>query len=115
MKHSQKQNGAILENGISFAPNFLFLYRKQNLKDKIKSFKFFKSQNKNKNHPRSVDGIKSLAEYRGKFIGERYAESYKNNKIFELMKKVAIIGAGKHAMMLKELIVSEGYKFCGIF
>ncbi len=32
-----------------------------------------------------------------------------------MKKKVAIIGAGKHAMMLKELIVSEGYKFLGYF
>lgn len=32
-----------------------------------------------------------------------------------MKKKVAIIGAGKHAMMLKELIVSEGYKFVGYF
>ena len=32
-----------------------------------------------------------------------------------MKKQVAIIGAGKHAMMLKELIVSEGYKFLGYF
>lgn len=30
-------------------------------------------------------------------------------------KRVAIIGAGKHAMMLKQLIVSDGYKFVGYF
>ena len=29
--------------------------------------------------------------------------------------KIAIIGAGKHAMMLKQLIVSEGYEFVGFF
>lgn len=32
-----------------------------------------------------------------------------------MKKKVAIIGAGKHAMMLKELIVTEGYEFLGYF
>tara|TARA_B100000989_G_scaffold298165_1_gene286387 strand:+ start:375 stop:980 length:606 start_codon:yes stop_codon:yes gene_type:complete len=33
------------------------------------------------------------------------------------MKKsrIAIIGAGKHAMMLKQLIVSQGYRFVGFF
>ena len=27
--------------------------------------------------------------------------------------KIAIIGSGKHAMMLKQLIISEGYEFVG--
>ena len=29
--------------------------------------------------------------------------------------KIAIIGAGQHAMMLKQLIISEGYEFVGFF
>lgn len=66
-----------LEDGISFVPNFFVSLSKQNLKDKIKSFKFFKSQNRNNIHPRSVSGIKSLAEQRGKFVGEKFAESFK--------------------------------------
>lgn len=67
----------VLEKGICFVPNFFVSLSKTNLKDKIKSFRFFKSQNKSNIHPRSVDGIRSLAEQRGKFVGEKYAESYK--------------------------------------
>lgn len=32
-----------------------------------------------------------------------------------IKKRIAIIGAGKHAMMLKQLIISDGYKFVGYF
>ena len=32
-----------------------------------------------------------------------------------MKKKVAIIGSGKHALMLKELIVTDGYQFIGFF
>ena len=33
------------------------------------------------------------------------------------MKKIRLqfIGSGKHAMMLKQLIISEGYEFVGFF
>ena len=67
----------IYENDKIFVPNFFVSLSSKNLNDKIKSFKYFKTQIKNKLHPRSSNGIKSLAENRGKLIGEKYAEAYK--------------------------------------
>lgn len=32
-----------------------------------------------------------------------------------MKKKIAIIGSGKHALMLKELIINDGYHFIGFF
>ena len=67
----------VYENDKIFVPNFFISLSNKNLNDKIKSFKYFKTQIKNKLHPRSPNGIKSLAENRGKLIGEKYAEAYK--------------------------------------
>ena len=67
----------IYENDKIFIPNFFIALSNKNLNDKIKSFKYFKTQIKNKLHPRSSSGIKSLAENRGKLIGKKYAEAYK--------------------------------------
>lgn len=66
-----------LEYENHFSPNFYISLSKKDLNQKIKAFKFFKSQNKKNNHPRSSNGIKSLSEYRGKFICEKYAEAFK--------------------------------------
>lgn len=43
---------------------------------KIKAMKCYKSQIQMAPHPRSIEGIKSLAEYRGSTIGVQYAESF---------------------------------------
>ncbi len=67
----------IYEDDKIFIPNFFLSLSSKNLKDKIKSFKYFKTQNKDKLHPRSSSGIKTLAENRGKLIGEKYAEAYR--------------------------------------
>lgn len=67
----------MFENDKFFVPNYFIKLTKKNLDDKIKFFKYFKSQIKNKFHPRSSSGIVSLAENRGKLIGEKYAEAYK--------------------------------------
>ena len=71
----------IFENDKSFIPNLFINLSKRDLDKKIKSFKIFKSQIKNETHPRSSSGIKSLAENRGKLIGEKYAEAYRIIKI----------------------------------
>lgn len=73
---SETEWGSI-ESENTFSPNFYISLSKLDLERKIKSFNFFQSQKINFNHPRSAKGIKSLAEYRGKFISENYAEAFK--------------------------------------
>ena len=72
MKLYLKQNGAIhiilLKSFVSFDKKIL---------EKITSFKIYKSQNKNKNHPRSVDGIRALAKFRGLSVCRDFAEAFK--------------------------------------
>lgn len=73
-----------IESEKPFFPNFYVPLNVKNINNKIKSFKFFKSQNKSNNHPRSERGIKTLAEYRGKFITERYAEAFKIIRLLDI-------------------------------
>lgn len=61
----------------NFVPNFFVSLDKDKINKKIKSFKQYKSQNKNKNHPRSANGILNLAKFRGSNICENFAESFK--------------------------------------
>ena len=61
----------------NFVPNYFVSLEKKILDQKIKSFKLYKSQNKNKNHPRSTNGILALAKYRGFSICKNFAESFK--------------------------------------
>ena len=57
----------------NFVPNFFVSLDKDKINKKIKSFKQYKSQNKNKNHPRSTNGILTLAKFRNSTICENFA------------------------------------------
>lgn len=61
----------------NFTPNLFVSFDKKILEKKITSFKIYKSQNKNKNHPRSVDGIRALAKFRGLSVCRDFAEAFK--------------------------------------
>ena len=60
-----------------FNPNYFVSLEKKIIDKKILSFKKYKSQNKNRNHPRSTNGIITLAKYRGSNICKDFAESFK--------------------------------------
>jgi len=60
-----------------FKPNFFVSLSDNDLMQKIKAFKKYKSQNMSFNHPRSSNGILNLAKYRGQFINSKYAEAFK--------------------------------------
>ena len=61
----------------SFNPNFFVPLSEKNIRTKLKAFKQYKSQIKQSNHPRSINGIINLAKYRGQFINSKYAEFLK--------------------------------------
>ena len=56
------------EWGVQFHPNKFEILNKNNLQNKIKAFRKYKSQIKKNFHPRSINGIKNLAEFRGSNI-----------------------------------------------
>lgn len=60
-----------------FNPNFFVSLSDNDVMQKIKAFKKYKSQNMSSNHPRSSNGILNLAKYRGQFINSKYAEAFK--------------------------------------
>jgi len=59
-----------------FCPNYFENLTDKNVKDKIKAFYFYKSEIQTKQMPRTDDGIRTLAKYRGKIISSKYAEAY---------------------------------------
>lgn len=60
-----------------FVPNyFVQLFNFQIFK-KLEAFKIYRSEVKLSPHPRSLAGIRTLAEYRGDQIGVEYAEAFK--------------------------------------
>lgn len=59
-----------------FKPNYFNELSKRQLMNKINSFKFYKSQLKNKNHTRSAESIDLQAKFRGSSIGRKYAEAF---------------------------------------
>ena len=59
-----------------FKPN-LFINIKSTLKKKIKALKAYSSELRNYPHPRSIKGIKILAQYRGIQNGLEYAEAFR--------------------------------------
>lgn len=61
--------------------NFFITLTGKNLKDKLQSLKLYKSQVRNKLHPRSVDKIRSLAKLRGAIYGVEQAEAYQLHRI----------------------------------
>tara|TARA_Y100000589_G_scaffold246871_1_gene234645 strand:+ start:1110 stop:1802 length:693 start_codon:yes stop_codon:yes gene_type:complete len=65
-----------LDNQHIFLPNF-YVDISNTLEQKLNAFKKYKSQKQSINQPRSLEGIKSLARYRGININRIYAEAYK--------------------------------------
>ncbi len=59
----------------NFAPN-VWMDISGTIDDKIKAMACYQSQIKESPHPRSIEGIRSLAKYRGSTIGGEYAESF---------------------------------------
>jgi LmbE family N-acetylglucosaminyl deacetylase len=72
---------AIGSNSNKFFPNYYEIVSKKNIQNKIKSFKIIKSQNKKHPHPRSLENINHLAQYRGSHIAEKYCESFMIERI----------------------------------
>ena len=58
-----------------FSPD-TYVNIKKEIKDKIKAFKYYKSEIKNYPHPRSFKGIENLAMYRGNQVGLEFAEAF---------------------------------------
>ncbi len=64
-----------------FEPNF-FINIEKEINAKINALKIYSSEIKNFPHPRSVDGLKSLAKYRGVQSFNSYAEAFKIVRLF---------------------------------
>ena len=61
----------------SFHPNYYEVLSNVDINNKISAFKEYKSQIKDNFHPRSKNGIKNLAKYRGNNISQENAEAFK--------------------------------------
>lgn len=59
----------------NFSPNYFFDIAKY-LDKKIKAMLCYKTEIREKPHPRSIEGIKSLASYRGMSVGINAAEAF---------------------------------------
>ena len=59
-----------------FKPNTFFDIEKY-IDKKIEAFKVYKTENRKHPHPRSPEGIRALAMYRGLQSGYKYAEAFK--------------------------------------
>ena len=66
----------------SFSPNF-FVDISKNINTKIKAAKKYKKEINAWPNPRSINGIKNLAKYRGQSVGLKYAEA------FYLLRKIS--------------------------
>lgn len=60
---------------LNFKPNY-FVDIKDTIKIKIKAIKAYKSELRRWPHPRSVNGAKILANYRGQSVGLQFAEAF---------------------------------------
>ena len=60
-----------------FSPNYFEILTEKNINNKIKAFYFYKSEIQKKQLPRTGDGIKTLAKYRGKIVSSKFAEAFK--------------------------------------
>ena len=60
-----------------FIPNYFVQLDDDDLKTKIDSINMYKSEIKKYPFPRSSEGIKTLAMYRGMQAGVKYAEAFK--------------------------------------
>tara|TARA_R100001443_G_scaffold115277_1_gene132672 strand:+ start:650 stop:1336 length:687 start_codon:yes stop_codon:yes gene_type:complete len=61
----------------SFNPNIFVELSEDNIENKIKSMNMYSTEIADWPYPRSDEGIKTLAKYRGMQIGTQYAESFK--------------------------------------
>ncbi len=66
----------------NFKPNYFINLNRLQLLKKWKAIKIYKSEIRNKPHPRSLFGVETLAKYRGMQSGNLYAEG------FELVRKL---------------------------
>ncbi len=60
-----------------FNPNFFVELSEKDIELKWKAMKYYKTEIFNSPHPRSKEGIYTLAAYRGMQVGVHYAEAYK--------------------------------------
>ena len=61
----------------AFTPNYYEILTLREINLKWKALKCYKSETQAYPHPRSEEGIKALACYRGMQAGSKYAESFK--------------------------------------
>lgn len=66
----------------AFTPNFFEVLTLKELNLKWKALKCYKTETQSFPHPRSEQGIKTLARYRGMQAGFKYAESFKIIRMF---------------------------------
>ena len=59
----------------SFNPNY-FIDITKTIKKKIQAAKAYKQEISTWPHPRSINGIKNLAKYRGQSVGVKFAEAF---------------------------------------
>lgn len=72
---------AIGTSANKFHPNYFEVVTKKNINKKIKAFQTIKSQNKKHPHPRSLQNIENLAQFRGSHISEKYCEAFMVERI----------------------------------
>lgn len=60
---------------LNFKPNY-FVDIKDTIKIKVKAIKAYKAELRKWPHPRSVNGAKTLANYRGQSVGLEFAEAF---------------------------------------
>ncbi len=63
--------------GSTFAPNFFEQLSKENIEKKIQAMQFYDSELQPFPHPRSEEGISTLASFRGIQSGFKYAEAFR--------------------------------------
>jgi LmbE family N-acetylglucosaminyl deacetylase len=68
--------------GNYFSPNY-FIDITTVIKDKIKLCTFYKNEFRKIPFPRSYESVKTLAKYRGNFVGKRYVEAF---EVFRILK-----------------------------
>lgn len=70
---STNWSGRLNEN---FNPTVFKILSRSNLKKKIDGYNCYKNEVRKGNHPRSIDSLKRVAEYRGNSVGVELAEAY---------------------------------------
>jgi len=69
-------------NPTKWEPNFFITLEKNDLNKKLIAMKQYKNEIRNYPHPRSLEGIKSLAKLRGMYSGNLYAEAFMIEKLY---------------------------------